>query len=63
MLRFGQLSSFIDVGFYSALASFKIDHAKLDDSAKPAVGTYTAGRYDGPTARVEVRSDAFGEPA
>lgn len=63
MLKFAPLNSFIDVGFYTALAGVKIDHAKLDDSARKIVGRYAPGRLGSrDVARLEVRPDAFNLP-
>lgn len=39
-LTFAPFASEIDLPFYSALASTKIDHDKLDDSARQVLGLY-----------------------
>ncbi|KAF3762942.1 hypothetical protein M406DRAFT_108084 [Cryphonectria parasitica EP155] len=39
-LKFAAFSSQIELPFYSALFSSKLDHAKLDDSARFVLGTY-----------------------
>lgn len=39
-LKFVPFSSEIELPFYSALFSSKLDHDKLDDSARPVLGLY-----------------------
>ena len=39
-LKFSPFSSEIELPFYSALFSSKLDHAKLDNSARPVLGMY-----------------------
>ncbi|PQE28323.1 ubiquitin-like modifier-activating enzyme atg-7 protein [Rutstroemia sp. NJR-2017a WRK4] len=39
-LQFAPFSSEIELPFYTALSSLKIDHDKLDDSARPVLGLY-----------------------
>ncbi len=39
-LRFVPFASEIELPFYSALFSSKLDHDKLDDSARPVMGLY-----------------------
>ena len=39
-LKFVPFSSEIELPFYSALFSSKLDHDKLDDSARPVMGLY-----------------------
>lgn len=39
-LKFATFSSEIELPFYSALFSFKLDHDKLSDSARPVLGLY-----------------------
>ncbi len=39
-LRFVPFASEIELPFYSALFSSKLDHDKLDDSARPVLGLY-----------------------
>lgn len=39
-LKFAPFSSEIELPFYSALFSSKLDHDKLDDSARPVMGVY-----------------------
>lgn len=41
-LKFAAFSSQIELPFYSALFSSKLDYAKLDDSARFVLGTYEA---------------------
>lgn len=40
MLRFATFASDIDLPFYTSLASHKINHDKLDDSARRLLGLY-----------------------
>lgn len=60
MLRFDQFTSFVDVGFYNALAALKIDVAKLDDSARPLFGRYSIplGR-SGDVGRLDIPATAL----
>jgi ubiquitin-like modifier-activating enzyme ATG7 len=39
-LKFVPFSSEIELPFYTALFSSKLDHDKLDDSARPVLGLY-----------------------
>lgn len=39
-LKFATFSSEIEMPFYSALFSSKLEHDKLDDSARPVLGLY-----------------------
>lgn len=39
-LKFATFSSEIELPFYSALFSSKLDHDKLSDSARPVLGLY-----------------------
>lgn len=39
-LKFAPFGSEIELPFYSALSSFKIDVDRLDDSARPVLGLY-----------------------
>ena len=39
-LQFTPFSSEIELPFYTALFASKLDHDKLDDSAKPVLGLY-----------------------
>lgn len=39
-LKFVPFSSDIELPFYTALFSSKLDHDKLDDSARPVMGLY-----------------------
>jgi ubiquitin-like modifier-activating enzyme ATG7 len=41
-LRFATFESELDMPFYSAFFSSKLDHDKLDDSARPLLGVYEA---------------------
>jgi ubiquitin-like modifier-activating enzyme ATG7 len=39
-LKFAPFGSEIELPFYTALSQFKIDHDRLDDSARPVLGLY-----------------------
>lgn len=39
-LKFAPFASEIELPFYTALSQLKIDHDKLDDSARPVLGLY-----------------------
>lgn len=39
-LQFAPFSSEIELPFYAALSTLKIDHDRLDDSARPVLGLY-----------------------
>ena len=39
-LKFATFASDIELSFYSALFSSKLDHDKLDDSVRPVTGQY-----------------------
>ena len=65
MLRFTKLYSDIELPFYTALASHKINHDKLDDSSKPLLGLYEAaphGQSDG-LCRIQIRGNALSADA
>lgn len=61
MLRFATLSSDIELAFYTSLASHKINHDKLDDSARRLLGLYELRPGDAPEAscRVQIRGNAL----
>lgn len=42
LVKFATFESEIELPFYSALFSSKLDHDKLDDSARPVLGLYEA---------------------
>ena len=60
-LQFAPLCSDVELPFYSALASRKIDHDKLDDSIKSVTGRYEIIPGDAPerSARMQVHGDAL----
>ncbi|KAL9038263.1 MAG: hypothetical protein Q9214_005352, partial [Letrouitia sp. 1 TL-2023] len=61
MLRFATFTSDIELPFYTSLASHKIDHDKLDDSARRIVGLYEIRPSDAPEAscRLQVHGNAL----
>ena len=61
MLKFATLTSDIELPFYSALASHKINHDKLDDSARRLLGLYEIRPFDAPDAscRVQIHGNAL----
>ncbi|KAB8345968.1 hypothetical protein FH972_023020 [Carpinus fangiana] len=60
-LQFAPWSSDIELSFYAALASLKINHDKLDDAARKIVGRYEIRQNDAPerSARMQVHGTAF----
>lgn len=60
-MKFDAFYSFVEVGFYSSLANQKIDHDKLDDSARPLLGLYSPAKVntvrDG--SRLEIAPNAL----
>ena len=61
MLRFATLTSDIELAFYTSLASLKINHDKLDDSARKLLGLYEIRPTDSPesSCRIQVHSNAL----
>ncbi|SLM35243.1 autophagy-like protein 7 [Lasallia pustulata] len=61
MLKFATFASDIELPFYTSLASHKINHDKLDDSARRLLGLYELRPGDPPEAscRVQVRGNAL----
>ncbi|KAI9653036.1 MAG: Autophagy protein 7 [Alyxoria varia] len=59
--QYAPWSSDVELSFYSALASQKVDHDKLDDSVHPIVGRYEVRPSDAPerSARMQIHGDAF----
>lgn len=55
LLKFSTFSSDIELPFYSALFSSKLDHDKLDDSARPMLGLYEARAADDPDDSTRMR--------
>lgn len=54
-LKFVPFSSEIELPFYSALFSSKLDHDKLDDSARPVMGLYEPNTQSDPTLRARMQ--------
>lgn len=61
MLKFASFSSDIELPFYTSLASHKINHDKLDDSARKVLGLYEIRAADAPGAscRLQVHGNAL----
>ncbi len=61
MLKFASFSSDIELPFYTSLASHKINHDKLDDSARKVLGLYEVRPGDAPGAscRMQVHGNAL----
>ncbi|WPH05060.1 Hypothetical protein R9X50_00795900 [Acrodontium crateriforme] len=60
-LQYAPWTSDIELGFYSALASLKINHDKLDSSARKVLGLYEINHRDSPerSARMQVHGTAL----
>ena len=60
-LKFAPWASEIELGFYSSLASLKINHDKLDDSARKLLGLYEVRPGDPPnnSGRMQIRGNAL----
>ena len=60
-MQYAPFSSDIELPFYTSLASLKIDHDKLDDSARKIVGLYEIRSTDVPEAscRMQVHGNAL----
>ncbi|KAK2800332.1 Autophagy protein 7 [Emmonsiellopsis sp. PD_5] len=60
-MQYTPFASDIDLGFYSSLASLKINHDKLDDSARKLLGLYEIRSTDRPEAscRMQIRGTAL----
>lgn len=60
-LQFAPWSSDIELAFYAALASLKIDKDRLDDSARKVLGLYELRPGDAPDrgARMQIHSSAL----
>lgn len=60
-LKFATFSSQIELPFYSALFTSKLDHDKLDDSARFVLGTYEASATATPeeSTRMQVLGNAL----
>lgn len=60
-LQFAPFVSDIELPFYSALATLKINHDKLDDSARKILGLYEIRPSDAPEAssRMQILGNAL----
>lgn len=60
-LRFAALSSEIDLPFYAALATLKINHDKLDDSPRKVLGQYELNGSNNPSTscRIQIQENAL----
>ena len=60
-LQFVQWSSDIELQFYSALATLKINHDRLDDSARKVLGLYELRPADQPerSSRMQIHGTAL----
>lgn len=61
MLKFATFTSDIELPFYTALASLKIDHDKLDDSSRRILGLYEIKPAESPSAscRIQIHSNSL----
>jgi len=60
-LKFAPFASEIELPFYTALSQLKIDHDKLDDSARPVLGLYEPRATQSPdqSSRMRVLGNAL----
>ena len=60
-LKFAAFSSDIELPFYTALASHKINHDRLDDSARRLLGLYELKPSEDPniSCRMQIRGNAL----
>ncbi|KAM0794575.1 autophagy ubiquitin-activating enzyme ApgG [Usnea florida] len=61
MLKFATFNSDIELPFYTSLASHKINHDKLDDSARRLLGLYEIRSSDAPesSCRLQIHGNAL----
>ena len=61
MLQFAAFSSDIELPFYTSLASHKINHDKLDESARRLLGLYESRQCEDPSdsCRMQIRGNAL----
>ena len=61
MLKFATFTSDIELPFYTSLASHKINHDKLDDSARRLLGLYEIRSSDSPesSCRLQIHGNAL----
>lgn len=60
-LQYAPWISDIELAFYSALASIKINHDKLDSSARKVLGLYEINPKDSPerSTRMQIHGNAL----
>ena len=60
-LKYTPWTSDIDIAFYQALASLKINHDKLDSSARKVLGLYEINHRDSPerSTRMQIHANAL----
>jgi ubiquitin-like modifier-activating enzyme ATG7 len=60
-LKYTGWTSDIDIQFYAALAHIKINHDKLDDSARKLLGLYEVrpGDHDSRSQRMQIHPNAL----
>ena len=60
-LQYAPWISDIELAFYSALASIKINHDKLDSSARKLLGLYEINQRDAPerSTRMQIHGNAL----
>ena len=60
-MQYVPFASDIEIPFYAALASNKINHDKLDDSARKLLGLYEIRPSDGPeqSSRMQIHGNAL----
>ena len=61
MLKFATFTSDIELPFYTSLAFHKVNHDKLDDSARKVLGLYEIRNNDPPetSCRLQIHSNAL----
>jgi ubiquitin-like modifier-activating enzyme ATG7 len=60
-LKFAPWQSDVDIQFYAALAHIKINHDKLDDSARKVLGLYEvrSGDHFSRSMRIQIHPNAL----
>lgn len=60
-LQYAPWSSDVELAFYSALASLKINHDKLDSSARKVLGLYEISHKDAPdrSTRMQIHGNSL----
>jgi ubiquitin-like modifier-activating enzyme ATG7 len=60
-MQYTPFASDIELPFYSSLASLKLNHDKLDDSARKVLGVYELRAADPPevSCRMQIRGNAL----